>query len=254
MNVIVNNLLVNYALEGDRNSPTVVLLHGWGSSLKAYGQLSASLAARFRVIRLDFPGFGGSQVPPESWRIADFAQFTADFLKKIEVSSPAALIGHSFGGRVILKGVGTGVLQADQIILMGSAGIKHSDSARNLGYMLVAKAGKAATALPGLKSLRAGLRRKLYQSAGNDDYLTAGPMRTIFVHTISEDLRSDAAAIRIPALLIWGAEDAETPLADGRLLADSITASQLVIIPAAGHYVFSDAPTDTLAHIERFLS
>jgi pimeloyl-ACP methyl ester carboxylesterase len=254
MNVIVHNLLVSYCLEGDPKSPAIVLLHGWGSSLKAYGQLSAKLASHFRVIRLDFPGFGGSQVPPESWMISDFAQFTADFLKKIEVARPAALIGHSFGGRVILKGVGTGVLRADRIILMGSAGIKHAGSARNLGYLLVAKAGKAVTALPGLKKLRGGLRRKLYQSAGNDDYLNAGPMRTIFVHTINEDLRADAAAIQVPSLLIWGARDTETPLFDGQLLADAIPGSQLVAIPAAGHYVFSDAPVDTLTQIERFLA
>jgi pimeloyl-ACP methyl ester carboxylesterase len=254
MNVIVNNLLVSYASEGDPKSPAIVLLHGWGSSLKAYGQLATSLAKHYRVIRLDFPGFGGSQVPPESWRIADFAQFTADFLGKIEVAHPAALIGHSFGGRVILKGVGTGILKADRVILMGSAGIKHSDSARNLGYMLVAKAGKAVTALPVLKHLRAGLRRRLYRSAGNDDYLNAGPMRAIFVHTIGEDLRADAASIKAPVLLIWGSSDTETPLADGQLLADSIPHSQLVTIPAAGHFVFSDAPVDTLTQIERFLS
>jgi pimeloyl-ACP methyl ester carboxylesterase len=254
MNVIVNNLLVSYAIQGDPKSPVVVLLHGWGSSLKVYNQLATSLAKRFRVIRLDFPGFGGSQVPPQSWVIADFAQFTADFLNKIEISRPAALIGHSFGGRVILKGVGTGVLRADRLILMGSAGIKHSDSARNLGYLLVAKAGRAITALPGLGHLRTSLRRKLYQSAGNDDYLTAGPMRTIFVHTISEDLRADASAIRAPALLIWGNRDTETPLFDGQLLADAIPGSQLVAIPAAGHYVFTDAPVDTLTQIERFLA
>ena len=35
------------------------------------------------VYALDLPGFGGSQAPPQTWGLSDYAAFIADFLHKI---------------------------------------------------------------------------------------------------------------------------------------------------------------------------
>jgi pimeloyl-ACP methyl ester carboxylesterase len=107
--------------------------------------------------------------------------------------------------------------------------------------------------LPGLSSLRHRLRRNLYRAAGSDDYLKSGELRQTFLNTINEDLAGDAAAIKVPALLVWGATDTDTPPADGRLLAAAIPRSTLRIIPDAGHFVHLDAPDQTYEYVSEFL-
>jgi len=253
MNAIVSNLLTNYADSGPSEAPVVLMLHGWGSSIGAFQDLADRLQPKTRVVRLDFPGFGGTQMPPASWRIEDYALFTRAFLDKLGVEQPWAIIAHSFGGRVTLKAAGEGIIMPHRIILMGSAGVRHAQSVRNQAFKIVAKTGKAVTALPGLGVLRSKLRQRLYQAAGSTDYLNAGPLRQIFLNTIDEDLQASAAHIAAPTTLIWGENDTEAPVADGRLLKETIPHAQLRIIPGAGHFVFHDAPEDVARLIGKAL-
>ncbi len=253
MNLITQGLFTKYSDAGDRDAPVVVLLHGWGASSQNFDALAAHLAARFRVIWLDLPGFGGTQAPPEPWHIGDYAEFVKTFLDKLKIPQPQAVIGHSFGGRTLIAGVSRGILKPKNIVLMGSAGIKHSDTTRNQIFKLIAKTGKAVTLLPGLSRLRHRLRSRLYQAAGSDDYLKSGELRQTFLNTIGEDLQADAAHLQIPALLIWGEHDTDTPLADGRLLAATIPHATLKVVPGAGHYVHLDAPAEVQAAIDGFL-
>lgn len=253
MNVITQGIFTSYSDDGASTAPVILLLHGWGASAQNFGHLAGELAPTYRVLRLDLPGFGGSQVPPEPWHVEDYAKFVAAFLQKLDVKELSAVIGHSFGGRVIMKAASHNLFSAQRIVLLGSAGVKHSQTARNQTFKLFAKAGRAATSMPGLSRLRGRLRSKLYAAAGSQDYLAAGPLRQTFINTINEDLQADAASIRVPTLLIWGENDQDTPVADARLLHQLIPESQLKVIPAAGHYVHLDASKDVTAHIKAFL-
>ena len=69
----------------------------------------------------DLPGFGGTEPPPAAWNVTNYAAFVHEFLKKLAVQ-PFAIIGHSNGGAIAVRGVGQGLLQADMIILLASAG------------------------------------------------------------------------------------------------------------------------------------
>lgn len=251
MNVIINGLATSYEESG--KGPGVLLLHGWGQTGKTYKSLMAELSANYRVITLDLPGFGGSQRPGEDWDISHYAAFVQSFLSKIKADHVEALIGHSFGGRIALKGVATGVLRAERLILINTAGVRHSQSARNTAFWVVAKLGKVITTLPGLRSLRRGLRQKLYQTAGSDDYVTAGNMKGIFSKVIAEDLQTDAASITIPTLLIWGEDDKDTPLADGQKLHEQIENSRLEVLVDAGHFSYIDQPDKVLRLIKEAL-
>src|SRR6185369_16382491 len=153
MNIVVHGLLVNYSDSGDPAAPAVVMLHGWGASSQNFDALAGRLSGQFRVVQLDLPGFGGTQAPATAWHIQDYAAFVAAFLDKLAITRLDAGIGHSFGGRVLIKAAGRGLIQPARVILMGSAGIKHSDTVRNRVFKVVAKAGKAVTALPGLRGL-----------------------------------------------------------------------------------------------------
>lgn len=254
MNTVVDGILVHYQEAGDKYAPVALLLHGWAADIKSFAKLAEHLQKQFRVIRLDMPGFGGSEQPSPDWRIADYAQFVAHFAAKINLHDITLLVGHSFGGRVSIKAIAGGLLTPRQLVLLDSGGVQHSRDARNQVYKAIAKTGKAVTMLPGLRKFQGKLRRALYKSAGSTDYLNAGVMKQIFLNTINEDLRADAAKITVPTLLIWGANDDQTPVEDGKILAEAIKGSNLQVIPNAGHYVQLDAPDKVQQYITEFVS
>lgn len=247
MQIIVDNLAVHYRDEG--SGKTVVLLHGWQAGLETFDDLAKELSSHHRVVRLDWPGFGRSQRPGAIWGISDYAKLLAAFLEKID-AQPFCLLGHSFGGRVVIKAAADKLIGADRIVLVDSGGIKKSQSLRNQALKVVAKTGKAATAVvPGLRNK---LRTRLYKTIGSTDYLEAGPMREIFLKTINEDLQDDAGKVTTPTLLIWGKDDTETPVSDGRLLAGKIAGAKLEILDG-GHFIYLDRPNEVTNLVRRWL-
>ncbi len=251
MKVLVNGQLVEYKDEG--KGKTIVLLHGWGSTLGVFDELVQFLTKSYRVIRLDFPGFGSSPKPSDDWTVDSYAQLTAAFLKKLDIRSIYTIIGHSFGGRVIIKAISKGYLDPEKVVLIGAAGIKPKQQIKKSVYKLIAKTGKVVTSLPGLKALQPALRRRLYESAGTTDYLNAEAMRPIFLSTINEDLTSLLSDISQPTLMVWGENDGEVPVKDAETMHGLIKHSQLIVVPGAGHFVFIDDPTAVQKEIGTFL-
>src|SRR3989338_8464939 len=103
--MIVDNLATEYADQGQ--GPVILMLHGWGGSLHGFDLLVNDLVQNHRVIRLDLPGFGGTDAPTETWNLDNYISFTKNFVNKlfpVDPSSPGssgwnsieAIIGHSF--------------------------------------------------------------------------------------------------------------------------------------------------------------
>jgi pimeloyl-ACP methyl ester carboxylesterase len=251
MKIVVDNQLVNYSDEG--SGDVILLLHGWGANLQSFDEVAHRLQKNYRVIRIDFPGFGSSPQPAANWDIGDYATLVKEFLLKKEVIRLKAVIAHSFGGRIAIKLAGQNMLETEKIILIGSGGIRHSSSPRQQVYRIVAKIGKYVMKLPGLNKLQSKMRMRLYQNAGAMDYLESGDMKDIFLRVIDEDVRDFAAKIMVPTLLIWGEQDAETPLVDGKIFHDKIKHSTFIVIPAAGHFTYIDQPDLVMMEIEAFL-
>ena len=119
---MIGGLRVHYEMQGQ--GETVVLLHGWASSLQPYRRLMDQLSSKYRVIALDFPGMGRSEEPKEPWDVDGFADFVLAFLEQFEVKK-LSLVGQSYGGRVIIKLANRKLPFAiDKIVLIDSAGIK----------------------------------------------------------------------------------------------------------------------------------
>jgi pimeloyl-ACP methyl ester carboxylesterase len=59
----IAGVTVFYREAGDSSKPTLVLLHGFPSSLYTFHDLIPRLADRFRVIAPDYPGMGFSDAP-----------------------------------------------------------------------------------------------------------------------------------------------------------------------------------------------
>jgi pimeloyl-ACP methyl ester carboxylesterase len=251
VNVLVKKQLINYIDEG--KGRIVVLLHGWGPTSATFDDMAKYLSEKFRIIRLDFPGFGASPKPSDVWGVGDYAELVANFLAKLELRDVYAVIGHSFGGRVAIKGVAEKLITPEKVVLIDAAGVKPPKTMRKALYKSLAKLGKAATALSVLKTLRPMLRKKLYSAAGSTDYLNANEMQLIFLNTINEDLLSYVHNIAQPTLLIWGGNDYETPVSDAKKMMQELPNGRLVVVPDAGHFVYIDDFRVVTKELDAFL-
>lgn len=249
MQVVVDSLLASYERIG--KGKVVLVLHGWGDSSKGWLGFCRQLDDSFELIIPDLPGFGSTQTPPEAWGLTEYAAFVAEFLKKLKVN-PYAIIGHSNGGAIAIRGLAKGLLKADKLILLDSAGIRSQYKGRTKAVRLATKAGKALTA-PLPAHIKRRLRRKVYQSVGSD-MLVAAHLQETFKRVVTDDVQADAADVQVPALLIYGEDDLATPVHYGQMLHNLLSGSRLEIVPEAGHFVHVDKPEKVRKAIQRFLA
>jgi pimeloyl-ACP methyl ester carboxylesterase len=98
-----------YREAGPRDAPVVVLLHGFPSSSHMYRNLIPELADRYRVIEPDYPGFGGSAVPPRGqfrYSFERFAELTDSLLASLGARRYALYVmdyGAPVGYRLALR-------------------------------------------------------------------------------------------------------------------------------------------------------
>jgi pimeloyl-ACP methyl ester carboxylesterase len=76
------------------------MLHGGAWRWQEYLSLIPSLARRWHTYALDLRGNGRSGWVPDTYRLQDFAQDNAEFVKQL--NAPAVLVGHSIGGVIAL--------------------------------------------------------------------------------------------------------------------------------------------------------
>jgi pimeloyl-ACP methyl ester carboxylesterase len=247
MKVIVDGLATNYLDEG--HGPAFLLLHGWANTLHSFDAISASLCKSHRIVRLDLPGFGATEPPPSAWNVEDYARFVRTFCEKIGLE-PDTAIGHSLGGRILVKGLARRIFFPRKVILIASAGVAERNTVRNRVYKLAAKVGRALL-WPLPARIRNSARRVLYSHAGGD-YLTVGSMSGTFIKVISENLSESAKLISVPTLLIWGEHDVVTPLSEAKRLHTLIANSQLNVIKGTGHFVHQEKPEKVASQIQEF--
>jgi len=250
MKIIVQNLAIKYEDKGDGS--IVLFLHGWQDNLHTFDSLISFLSLKEkRIVRLDLPGFGESEMPKEIWNLDNYIQFVADFIKELNIEVDI-LIGHSFGGRIIIKGIAEKKIKARKIILISSAGLIRGRALRNLIFKILAKIMGLIMYLPPFIFWREKLRKKAYNLIGSD-YFNAGPLKETFLKIIAEDLSKNAKNITIPTLLIWGANDTETPINDGKKFSQLIRGAELKIINNAGHFIHQEQPQEVANIIKKFL-
>ena len=234
----INGLKINYEMKGE--GETVVLLHGWGANITLFADLISLVSQKYRVIAVDMPGFGKSEEPDDNWQVSDYSQFVIDFLSSLGVKK-ATFLGHSFGGRVIIKIATCFSLpfEIDKIILVDSAGILPKKTPKQIRKQKRYKFMKKVLLSPPIKTLFPNALKKLQDKSGSADYKAASPvMRKILVSVVNEDLEPLLPKIKQSTLLIWGENDTATPLSDGKRMEELIKDSGLVTIKGAGHYSF----------------
>ncbi len=215
----------------------LLLLHGWGTSLDAFADMTRDLQRSFRVTAFDFPGHGESDMPPATWTVDDFTSLTLDVMAELGIERPS-ILGHSFGGRVAIKLAATRPDSVERLVLVDSAGVPPRRTARRV---LRQAASRFANAV-GRRFGRPGqaIRRWIVRRIASPDYLNAGPLRDTFLAVVKEDLRPALRRIHCPTLLVWGESDEDTPVADGRTMERLIAVARLLVLKNAGHFSYLD--------------
>ncbi|HYM66907.1 MAG TPA: alpha/beta fold hydrolase, partial [Patescibacteria group bacterium] len=85
--------------EGSPTAPTIVLLHGFASSLHWWDGVAPELARSYRVVRFDLLGHGGSAKPSGGYTMEHQAQLVDEALARLGIRR-ALIVGHSMGGVV----------------------------------------------------------------------------------------------------------------------------------------------------------
>lgn len=247
MKVLVNQSAIEYDVQGE--GEPVLLLHGWGRNLHDFDSLARVLSTNHKVVRLDLPGFGNSEMIKGN-TILDYVEFVKSFLEKIGVN-PKYYVGHSFGGRILLKGLGKEILPTpNKLVLIASAGVRTFDIAK--GVLLVAsKIGRALLYLPPFIFFKSQIER-LWRRTLKADYHASGKMKEVFKAAVGEDLRGFAVNIKTPTLLIWGRGDVVTPLKEGQILHSLISNSRIEVFNNAGHFVFKEEESEVNELIKNY--
>lgn len=234
----VNGIKINYEQKGE--GELIVLLHGWGSNIKLFANLIELLSKKYMVVAMDMPGFGESEEPPSAWCVDDYAKFVIDFLSDYDTKK-VMLLGHSFGGRVIIKLNSRNDLpfEITKVILVDSAGILPPKSNKKSFRTYYYKAGKAILSTGIAQKIAPDALENFRKKMGSADYAAASPlMRQVLVKTVNEDLEPLLPNIKCPTLLVWGVNDTATPLSDGEKMEKLIPDAGLVKLENAGHYSF----------------
>lgn len=250
MNCTVDGLNIHYLDEGQGD--VLLLLHGWGSSVDAWRRMIAEFSPHFRLIAPDLPGFGGSDMPKQPWAVEDYAVFVLRFMQAVGIQDPI-LVGHSYGGRVILKLAGTGRVAPEKIVLIDSAGVKPKKTLKQRVRLAAFKTIKWTLTLPLLRRYTGELLDRARKHFGSADYNAAPEvLRRSLVLAVNEDLTCHMPSIHASTLLIFGEKDTATPVSDGQLMERLIPDAGLCIIKGAGHFSFVERPYEVHAILHSF--
>jgi pimeloyl-ACP methyl ester carboxylesterase len=243
MNININGYNICYKITGD-GEETVVMLQGWGTHLGIYDSVANAINDKYRFVQFDFPGFGGSDEPREAWNVDAFADFFCSFMEALGIRK-ASLIGHSYGGRVIIKLANRADLpfEIDKIVLIDSAGILPKKTAAQKFKIKRYKILKKILNTKVVYALFPELIDDWRSRQGSADYRNASPvMRQCLVMAVNEDLTALLSGIKQETLLIWGDADTATPIGDAKIMEEKIPGSGLAVLAGAGHFSFLEQP------------
>jgi pimeloyl-ACP methyl ester carboxylesterase len=260
----VDGLKVYYKETGPQGAPALLLLHGFGSSLQAWEDWSLKLEQKYRVIRLDLPGFGltGASPANDYSEEKDLAILT-HFVDKLGLEK-FSVMGHSMGGKMAWSLAASQPERVQALVLMAPDGFPETKDIGTKPYEVPAIMGLIKFVLPKY------LVRKSIEPAFSDadalndalvnryfDMLRAPGVRGAILERSNQTIYTDPVprlkAIKAPTLLIWGEKDQMIPSTNAQSYANVLSNSTTVLIPKLGHLLQEEQPEKGLAAVMQFL-
>ena len=268
-----DDVRVHFRDEGLIDGPTIVLVHGFSASLHTWEGWVQDLKTDHRVISLDLPAHGLTQIP------ADYPVNMESYVKVIDGLTDTlgadsfVLAGSSMGGNAAWEYALAHPEKTEAIVLVGASGWPETDAQQaNEPFIFRLLANPMARAV--LKDLdmtmliRSGLKDSFTdESFVTDDMvkryaiLSRAPgRRAAILKMMSDDTaRRDAtpelmAQINAPALILHGDEDNLVPVEGGRKFGETIDAAEVVIYKSVGHLPQEEVMQQSVADLRVFLA
>lgn len=248
MKTKANGITMNYTLEGPESAPVVTMSHSLATDLGMWEPTLTALKGRWRVLRYDTRGHGGTDAPKGAYTLDQLADDAAALLKTLGIGK-THWVGLSMGGMI------------GQTLALESPGLFQSLSLCDTSSRVPAEAkatweerirtaesqGMEPLVEPTLSRwFTAPFREK---EKGVIDRVRAMIRATPAAgyagccHAIAAlDLTDRLGAISLPTCVIVGEDDPGTPVAASRAIHERIRGSRLEIIPAAAHLSNMEQP------------
>jgi 3-oxoadipate enol-lactonase len=240
VNTIDGSVALHHELAGPADGPVLLLGSSLGTALAMWDAQIGPLSERFRVVRFDHRGHGGSPVPPGPYSIAALARDVLALLDELGIAR-ASYAGISLGGMVGLWLAAHAPERVDRLVALcttahlpppeswaeRAAAVEQAGSTEPVADAVVDRwlTPEFARARP---DLRAWLRAMLVASSPTG---YAACCRAIG----GMDLRADLRRIAAPTLVVAGEQDRSTPPEHGERIAAAIAGARLEILSPAAH-------------------
>jgi pimeloyl-ACP methyl ester carboxylesterase len=231
----------------------IILIHGFSSNIYTWRFNIDELAKEFTVYAMDLPGFGYSEKPDRGdfdYSISGYADFIESFMDAMGIRK-AVLVGNSMGGGVALRTYLRHPDRVNKIVLVDSVGYP-SVGGRFLVFWLMRYPviGEALMSLNYRPVIESSMKDGVYydNSFVTDDvidsyfdvYKTENAKKTPLwvMRSLSGKPpfeEGEIATVKVPTLIIWGAEDNLLSPEGADLFARDIADSKAIVLPEAGH-------------------
>ncbi len=259
MKVTANGIRINYTLDGPPAAPVVTLSHSLATDLSMWDPQLPPLTSRYRVLRYDTRGHGGTDAPAAAYTIEELAEDVRALLRVLGIPR-THFVGLSMGGMIgQTLALTTPELLASLALCDTSSRVPveakpvwedriRTAETRGMEPLVEPTLGRWFTApfrVTGgdvVEHVRSMIRRT--SPAG---YVGC-------CHAIAAlDLTERLGAIRLPTLIIVGEEDQGTPVAASRTIHERISGSELAILKSASHLSNLEQPEEFTRTLTAFL-
>jgi len=261
--ISINGLKVRYREEGLADAPTIVMIHGFTSSLESWDGLASELSGEFRIFRMDLPGHGLTG-PDHKGRYSNeqTVEFLSGFLEVLDVERPV-IVGNSLGGLTAWRYASSYPEDVSALVLIAPGGFSINGVTEKplkvppmVKYYLVnapeAGVKQALSALYGnpekIPESRFTNFRELMKTPGNGEAF----VERAETFTLPEP-GAKLETLKIPTLLLWGDEDIMVPAAHGEKFSSLLPDSYLVTYTGVGHIPQEEVPNRVANDIRDFL-
>jgi 3-oxoadipate enol-lactonase len=244
----------------------VLLIHGFPLDHTMWDSQIESLAANSRVIAPDLRGFGRTPLAAgdaeSGISMERYADDLMELLDLLAIGEPIGLVGFSMGGYVAWQFLRKHGERVRALVQCDTKAAADTDEAR-AGRLKMAEnvaewgSGRVADMMGPKLFAPATFQEQPQVVAAVRGIVERTPPAGIAAAQRGMAVRPDVTAmlptIKVPALILVGEQDAISPPAEMRKIADAIPNAEYVVIPRAGHMTTMEEPQSVNAALADFV-